>query len=102
MRSPGRRSVGMRRSGHFDHLVEADRIASLPGGPAPDYHLLPPPWSPRRLPWTESWQQRAEAPVRTLSDILRVVEARERDGPREGSPSDRAFSGGWGPGTDDP
>jgi hypothetical protein len=76
-------------SGHFDHLIEADRIASLPGGPAPDYHLLPPPWSPRRLPWTESWQERAQAPVRTLSEILRVVEARER-------------SGGWGPGTDDP
>jgi hypothetical protein len=45
-------------SGHFDHLVEADRIASLPQGLAPDYHLLPPPWSPRRMPWTESWQER--------------------------------------------
>jgi hypothetical protein len=102
--------------GHFDHLVEADRVASLPGGPAPDYHLLPPPWSPRRMPWTEEWQERAERvrsppprrerstepPVRTLGDIWRVVEARERAGPREGSPSDRAFSGGWGPGTDDP
>jgi hypothetical protein len=49
-----------------------------------------------------SSRRSVEPPVRTLGDIWRAVEAREREGPREGSPSDRAFSGGWGPGTDDP